>query len=958
MNESDLFSFGTLLRDFRLRKHLTQQQLAEAIGVHRHAIGRWEQGDVLPAQKAIILELAKHLHLDDQESRQLLEASLTALVPYWFVPYPRNQFFTGRDEIMEALHAQLGVGQAVALTQSSALHGLGGVGKTQIALEYAYQHALEYSAVFWIEAETEESIISSLLRIAETLQVPGHDDKDQQRVIAAVQRWLISHKQWLLIWDNVEDFALLDRFLPTTRSGAILLTTRRQALGTLTRGLELLPMEQEEGVLFLLRRAKVLFPEATSEQVRQFARQEPTQYAEAVELVIELGGLPLALDQAGAYLEETRCGLSAYLDLFRSEHAALLRRRGEGARDHPASVSTTFTLAITATAERHSAVWDLLSVCALLQPDAIPEEIFLQGSTYLGTPLEAVCRDKMEWDRVVGIACSYSLLSRQPGEQTLSLHRLVQAVLLETMTEKEQWHARVIAALDRVLPDVRSVNEYAAWKQCERLLTHALLCVQRTGATSKSLPLASLAHKTATYLVRRGRGYAEAKALFYQALSIREQILGPEHPEVATSLNHLAILLLYRGEFAEAELYFQRALRILEQTLGPEHPRVASSLNNLGILSLKRGKYVEAEQFYQRSLQICEQTLSPEHPTMAIPLVNLAEVYWAQGKYVEAEPLAQHALQIWEQALGSDHPQVAEQLQVLANILREQGEYAEAERLYQRSLQICEQTLSPEHPRVATLLNDLAECYRVQSRDAEAEMLFQRALQAWEQLVPEHPDMADLLNSLANLFRDRNMYPEAEQFYQRAISLQERLLDQHHPKRGQTLHDLALFRQRQGDLVEARALAEHALHIYSQALEEHHPKTVATRTLYTQLLQKQAVPQEKTAEELSEEKTSNPYQIEYQTNKMSPPLPEASASSSEEDSLREFLDACCELHSRAWCRSADLWQTYEQWAVEHQERFPLTRRAFAVHLKALGFRADHTHEARIWRGITVAKEER
>ncbi|HET8842366.1 MAG TPA: helix-turn-helix domain-containing protein, partial [Ktedonobacteraceae bacterium] len=318
MTKNNHSSFGVVLKTFRKRQHLTQQQLAEVIGVHRSTLVNWEQGNFLPGSKAMVLELARHLKLDDQETLQLLEASLTALPPHWLVPLRRNSYFTGREEILEALHTQLGVDRAVALTQSSALHGLGGIGKTQIALEYAYRHALEYSAVFWIGAETDEQVITSLLRIAEMLQLPEREDTDQQQVVAAVQRWLSAHGQWLLIWDNVEDLDVLHRFLPATRSGAILLTTRCQALGTLAQGLDLLPMEQEEAILFLLRRAKVLAPDAPYERVHQFARQASAQYRVAADLVTELGGLPLAIDQAGAYLEETRCGLTMYLDLFRS----------------------------------------------------------------------------------------------------------------------------------------------------------------------------------------------------------------------------------------------------------------------------------------------------------------------------------------------------------------------------------------------------------------------------------------------------------------------------------------------------------------------------------------------------------------------------------------------------------------------------------------------------------------
>src|SRR5579859_2635461 len=190
-------SFGALVKTLRLRRHRTQQQLADALGVHRSTVFRWEQGTYLPENKAQVLELTRVLSLDDQDARHLLEASLTALAPYWSVPLPRNPYFTGREEILETLHTQLGVDQAVVLTQSSALHGLGGIGKTQIALEYAYRHALEYSAVFWIGAETDEQVISSLLHIAEVLQLPEQKDKDQQHVVTAVQRWFSTHGQWL-----------------------------------------------------------------------------------------------------------------------------------------------------------------------------------------------------------------------------------------------------------------------------------------------------------------------------------------------------------------------------------------------------------------------------------------------------------------------------------------------------------------------------------------------------------------------------------------------------------------------------------------------------------------------------------------------------------------------------------------------------------------------------------------
>ena len=983
----------------------------------------------------MVLELARLLKLGEPETRQLLEASLTARVPYWLVPLPRNPYFTGREETLQALHTQLGVDQAIALTQSSALHGLGGIGKTQIALEYAYRHALDYSAVFWIGAETEEQIIASFLHIAEVLQLPGREDKDQQKVVAAVQRWLSAHEQWLLIWDNVEELELLHRFLPSARQGAILITTRCQALGTLAQGRDLLPMEHEEATLFLLRRAKVLEPGATREHLQQFAARLPEAYAAAKEVVTALGGLPLALDQAGAYIEETRCDLRAYLDLFRARWAALLALRGQRSHQHPESVSTTFVLAITATAQHHPAVLDLLQVCALLHPDAIPEELFRQGAAHLGACLEAACRDPLEWDRIAGVACSYSLLWRQPEERTLSIHRLVQAVLLDAMTDEEQalWSERVIAALDVLFPEVSAGTEYAAWKQCERLLPHTLLCLQRAGSDERSLVLASLARKVAQYLYVRGRypeaericqqalgiweqmpspdylamvasltslailyerqgKYAQAEPLFQRALRTGEQVLGPthvevaralnglanlywqqgqyaraeplfqravqvleqahgpEHPEVVPPLNNLASIYAEQGKHAEAEPLFRRALAISEQALGAEHPRLAFSLNNLAALCDEQGQYAKAEPLYQRALHIREAALGAEHPLVAFSLTNLGKFYTTRGKDEQAEPLLQRALSIGEHVLGTDHPECARALEGLATLYRERGQYAQAEPLFQRACTLREQSLGFDHPQLARSLNDLAKLYWEQGQYTQAEQLYQRALQIWEQaLGPDHPDVAHVLNGLANLRRDQNHYPEAEQFYQRALSIREQHWGQHHPDTAQTLYDLALLRQKQGKLNEAVSLIQSAHAVRSQVLGEAHPKTAATRMLCEQLLQEQAAATEKTATQQKEKAVAG--------TTLSSLHKSGDVSFSANDSLQGFLEACCELHPRAWCRISDLWQAYEHWVDERHEHVPLPRRTFAAHLKAYGCCTDRTNTARIWRGITLRKPE-
>lgn len=902
----DFASFGMLLRDFRTRRHLTQQQLAETIGVHRSAVNRWEQGAFLPKQKGIVLELARHLRLDDQETYHLLEASLTGLAPHWSVPLPRNPYFTGREDILLALHRQLLVDHAIALTQSLALSGLGGIGKTQIALEYAYQYALEYSAIFWIEAEAEEQIIASLLHIAETLQLPEREDTDERRVIAAVQRWLSTHERWLLIWDNVEDLALVNRFLPARRSGALLTTTRCRALGTFAQGLELLPMDQEEGTLLLLRRAKVLAPEATKEEVQQFASNKPEQYIVAEQLVAVLGGLPLALDQAGAYIEETGGSFAGYMQRYEQQRAFLLDRRGDLGQDHPQSVTTTIRLSVERVEREQHMAADFLRVCALLHADAIPEELFLDGAMYLGSTLEPLVNTPSFFDQVCAILQRFSLVQRHPETQILFLHRLVQVVIRESMSEQEQaiWQQRVLCALNALFPEKNPENTGAILQQCERLLSHVLRVTALLTDQEGGPQLAQLLWKTADYLHERAQ-YGAAEPLYQRAVRVGIQALGELHPFLAYPLVGLAYLYQQQGKPAQAEPLFQRALQLREQALGPHHPLLAFPLMGLAILAEKQGKLEQAECFRKRALQLREQALGPHHPLVAITLNDLAILYKNQGKFEQAQVLYERALAIQTRVLGPDHHQLVRVLYNLAHLYRQQGKYEQAESLFQRALRIGEQTWGPEHPNVSYPLDGLAELYIEQGK-----------------------------------------YEQAEPLSRRTLSLLEQAWGSEHMLLAYPLHNLAILAQRQGKHEQAERLLRRALRIAEQELGPEHPKTIAVRALYAQLLQKQAEHEKKASSELETDPEKDRGQAERSTRALS-----------STDTLQEFLDVCCELHPRAWCRSADLWQAYTQWVEDNQERYSLSRAAFIAQLKRHGCRADRTMTARIWRGIALIKNE-
>ncbi len=299
----------------------------------------------------------------------------------WNLPYRRNPLFRGREEVLARLHTLLHTGKAAALVQAQAISGLGGIGKTQTAIEYAYRHRNDYSAVLWVKADTPEVLTSDFAALASTLGLSEQHDQDQQRTLAAVKRWLKTHAGWLLILDNVEDVGLLSG-LPSTEAGYVLLTTRSQVVGPFARCLDLEKMTPEEGALFLLRRAKCIAPDAPLAA----ACQADQDRAKALSQLLD--GLPLALDQAGAYIEETACSLCGYIERYQRQRVALLQRRGRLGTDHPASVSTTLSLSFEKVEQTHPAAADLLHLFAFLDPDAIPEDLLATGAserTWSGT---------------------------------------------------------------------------------------------------------------------------------------------------------------------------------------------------------------------------------------------------------------------------------------------------------------------------------------------------------------------------------------------------------------------------------------------------------------------------------------------------------------------------------------------------------------------------------------------
>jgi tetratricopeptide (TPR) repeat protein/transcriptional regulator with XRE-family HTH domain len=824
---------GPRLKQERERRAWTQSEVAERIGTNQINVSRWETGITVPSPyyrqrlgelfgKSIeelgLIPASSEEHYEGVSTVSDTPDSQTSIPPQliWNVPYRRNPFFTGREEILAHLYTVLRNSKAAALTQTQAISGLGGIGKTQIAVEYAYRYRDHYQAIFWITASTREAVTADFVMLAALLDLPEQHEQDQDIVVRAVKRWLTTHTHWLLILDDVDNLEMLADFLPMHSTGDVLLTTRLQALGTLAQGIEVEKMGLDEGVIFLLHRTKVL---ATGSSLDQSTKENQAQ---AAEIVTALDGLPLALDQAGAYIEETRCGLSQYLDLYGTRRKELLQRRGRFPVDHPDSVAATWSISFQRVEYQSLAAADLLRLLAFLDPEAIPEEILILGAEDLGPALGEVASDPLKLDNIIELLLRYSLIRRTSELKSLSIHRLVQSVLKDGMDRDTQrlWAERCIRATNRAFPEV----DLQTWEECQRCLPHVLICALYIKEYELAFSEAArLFNKAAAYLVDHAR-YEQAESLLQQALVIRQQILDDDHPDTARTLNDLGVLYLTQSKYQQAEPLLQNALAIRQMKLGVEHPDTATSLNNRALLYYEQGRYPLAEQMYREALEIRRRVLNPGHPDIAQSLNNLAELYTVLGKFSQAESLYEEALSSQEKTLGSEHPLVAQTLNNMALLYRSKGEYALAEQYYQQALHIQEQVLGLDHPDAAETLNNLARLYRAKGAYEEAEPLYRRALQIRETTFgSEHPLVAQSFYSMAKLYHSQGKYPEAEKLFQEALRIQEQLLGTNHPTIASTLGMLAKIYQGQNKLAQAEELNMRALRIRESTSGADHP---------------------------------------------------------------------------------------------------------------------------------------
>ncbi|WP_445627388.1 tetratricopeptide repeat protein [Nostoc sp. DSM 114167] len=762
------------------------------------------------------------------------------------VPFEK---FVGRETELEELHSSLQTSRQVAIV---AVAGMGGVGKTELATQYAKQHLQNYQGgVCWLSAQGIDVGIQ-ILRFAELkFKLIAPDDWElADRLRYCWQNW--EKGEVLLVFDDVTDYKKqVQPYLPPeSPQFKVLLTTR---LG-FDRTLPQLPL----GVLKPLAAMKLL----KSLVDRERLKSEPWV---AREICKFLGYLPLALELVGRYLD-TMPDLSLEkllkrLEKKRLEHEAVTKANPLMRYEY--GVAEAFALSWEQLDENAQGVGCWLSLYALADIPLFVEAIEDD--------------DKQElWEKAIAQLQKLHLIQRE-SKGIYRLHPLIQQFFQMKLDEssnadevKTAFVAQMVEVAKRIpqqpnredifnfTPHIPHLAEVATHLS-QYLSNEDLICpftglswfYQGQGLYQQAEPWYKLCKEVAenrlglehphvaaslnnlAELYHSTGHYSKAELLYQQALALNKRLLGDNHPDVATSLNNLAALYSSTGRYSEAEPLYQQALELTKRLQKDNHPNVAASLNNLALLYESTGRYSEAEPLYQQALELTKRLQGDNHHNVAASLNNLALLYNSTGRYSEAELLYQQALELRKRLLGDNHPDVATSLNNLGGLYKSTGRYNEAEPLYQQALELRKRLLGDNHPNVADSLNNLALLYHSTGCYSKAELLYQQALELRKRLLGDnHPDVASSLNNLAVLYKYTGRYSEAERFYQQALELKKRLLGDNHPDVATSLNNLAELYRSTGRYSESEPLYQQALSICEQTLGVGHPHTMTVRGNY------------------------------------------------------------------------------------------------------------------------------
>ncbi|KAJ6120892.1 hypothetical protein N7523_005172 [Penicillium sp. IBT 18751x] len=771
--------------------------------------------------------------------------------PLSTVPFARDPDFVCRDTLLRRIHERSSVpGSRIALV------GLGGVGKSQLAIEHSYQVRMELPAtwVFWIHASNEARFEQSFRDIADQVKISGRQDP-KVNIFKLVENRLRDDNigKWICILDNVDDDKLLRSFsaadtgewtkgpidgstkplleyVPRSQNGSIIITsrTREVALKLVDHKdiIEVNAMERSEALELLQRKLGQLID-----------NQEGQQLVTALEFT------PLAIVQAASYIRNRtpRYSVSQYLRDFQASDRKATRllknQAGQLYRDWEAenSILMTWQISFDYIRETKPSAAKLLSLMSFFDRQGIPENLVrhqpkvkaeLLNNTSDGDASETDMDTDFEDD--ITTLRNFSLIIINENSTFFTMHRLVQLTThawLSSHGELDQWRDKFISNLWEEFP----TGEYENWERCQTLFPHIKSAMSQRPVSLISLrQWATLLFRGAWYALESGN-IADVREMATRSRNELAALLGEEHEEVLDSTGILAKAYLHEGRWEEAEQLEVQVMEIRRTKLGENHPSTLSSTVNLASTYRKQGRWSEAEKLEVQVMEARKTRLGKEHSDTLSSMASLASTYRKQARWEEAEQLLVHVTEARKTRLGEEHPDTLSSMANLGSTYRDQGRWEESEQLLVQVMKARRTRLGEQHPSTLTSMANLAWTYRKLGRSDEAEQLLVQVMEARKTRLGEgHPDTLSSMANLASTYRDQGRWEESQQLDVQVMEARKTRLSDDHPSMLSSMVNQAWTYRKQGRWDEAEQLLVQVIDIRRTRLGEEHPDTLSS----------------------------------------------------------------------------------------------------------------------------------